>query len=392
MRASPDPGDRKVIIVAGALVVLTTVAGLLFPPAGADISPGYPSSYSTSSEGGKAAYLLLKEMGFQVERWEQPPQDLPTEPRNLLLVLADPIMPATAEEKVRIRSFVRSGGRVLATGWLASQFFPEAVLAPQPKAGFGEETQHALLPGPLSRRAPEIMLRPRSRWKSTQPEQLSYYADAYGSTVVSCRLAKGQLIWWAGPEPLTNYGLTQAANLALFLNSAGRPGRTRVLWDEYFHGRRRSVVSYLLATPAPWLIVQFGILMAAVLLSYSRRWGPIRALAPSGTRLSPIEFVETVGDLYARQRAAREALAIAYHRFRFLLLRLGVPATASPEQAGRSLKERLGREAPEFLKTCQRSERALKGAAANESEALTLIQELHIYAERWRLGRRFRGD
>jgi hypothetical protein len=392
MPASLDPGDRKVIIAAGALLALTTIAGLLFRPAEAGPSPGYPSSYSTSSEGGKAAYLLLREAGSDVERWEQPPQDLPAQPQNVLLILTDPIIPPSAEEKARIRAFVRSGGRVLTTGWFAERFFPEVRLSPHPRIGLDEESLHALLPGPLSRGAPEIVLRPGSRWRTTQPEELSYYADAAGSTVVSCRMGKGRLTWWADAEPLTNYGLTRAGNLVLFLNSLGRPGRTRVLWDEYFHGQRRGFGSYMLATPAPWLIVQFGVLMVVVLAGYSRRSGPVRPLARSGERLSPLEFVETVGDLYARKRAAREALDIAYHRFRFLLLRLGVPTTASPEQVGRGLAERLGREASVFFKTCQRSERAVKGVAVNEAEALRLIQELHIYAERWRLAGRFRGD
>ena len=48
------------------------------------------------------------------------------------------------------------------------------------------------------------------------------------------------------------------------------------------------------------------------------------AVPAVASRLSPIEFVETVGDLYALKDAATAALETAVHRFR-LPISLGLP-------------------------------------------------------------------
>jgi Cu+-exporting ATPase len=55
------------------LLALTYAVG----PAPPQQAIGYPSSYSAEWAGTKAAYLLLREQGYPVERWEKSPEDLP---------------------------------------------------------------------------------------------------------------------------------------------------------------------------------------------------------------------------------------------------------------------------------------------------------------------------
>src|SRR5439155_24215129 len=112
--------------------------------------------------------------------------------------------------------------------------------------------------------------------------------------------------------------------------------------DEYFHGDRRSFWSYAASTPAPWALAQLGVMAAAALITFARRSGPVRPLA-SPSRLSPLEFIDTLGALYQRKGAAREALKTGYHRFRFVLSRrLAPPSSASPDDIARGVRERLG--------------------------------------------------
>lgn len=232
-----------------------------------------------------------------------------------------------------------------------------------------------------------------ARWGATHPHHLAYYGDADGSTVVRYRVGKGEVIWWAGSMPLENRGLRQASNLVLFLNSVGRLEGTRVLWDEYFHGQRPGFWSYIKRTPIPWSAVQFLVLALALLVTFARRHGPLRPATTAGIRLSPLEFVETVGELYARKHAAAGALEIAYHRFRFLLLRrLGLPDAATPAEIGRGVRERLGWTTPGLEETLHCSENAVKAAALRETEALRLIKELHDYARRFRLAGQYRAE
>jgi hypothetical protein len=389
MHVPLDPGDRKLLIVSGALLaILTVVATVLSPPAETS-SSRLPSSYSTAPGGAKAAYLLLGEMGYRVERWAAPPQQLPGQLQNVTLVLAEPFIPPTSEEQAGLQAFIYAGGRVLATGGFAASLLPQSEIHPL-KRRFPEPKQFpARLPGPLSRHAPTILMDGNARWTTALPNHLAYYGDKDGATVIHYRLGKGEVIWWADSLPLENNGLKQASNLNFFLNSFGPPETSRILWDEYFHGQRPGFWSYISRTPVPWSAVQFAALALALLLTFGRRHGPLRPVRTAGIRLSPLEFVETVGELYMRKRAAAGALEIAYHRFRFLLLRrLGLPDTATPGEIGRGVRERLGWKTPGLEETLQKSEQALKSTSLRETEALRLVQELHDYAGRLRLAGR----
>ncbi len=224
---SLDNRDRKLLIVSGALLVGITVAALFFSPPLEGPSVGYPSSYSTARGGAKAAYVLLGEMGYKVERWASPPGDLPGQYGNgaehVLLVLAEPIIPPFTEDKLRLRTFIARGGQVLATGMTGASFLSENRLNASHETGFQFQKFVAELPGSLTRQAPEIVMKSDIRWPPPHPHQQRYYGDSEGATVVSYPLGKGEVIWWADSTPLTNYGLTQASNLMLFLNSVGEP-------------------------------------------------------------------------------------------------------------------------------------------------------------------------
>ncbi len=91
MPAFLDSRDLRFLIGAG--VVLVVLLGITYAvgPAPAQRSLGYPSSYASEWAGAKAAFLLLEEQGYHVERWEKSPEDLPANPDGALLVLAEPL-------------------------------------------------------------------------------------------------------------------------------------------------------------------------------------------------------------------------------------------------------------------------------------------------------------
>ena len=122
-----DSRDLRFLIGAG--VVMVVLLGLTFAlgPAPVQQSLGYPSSYASEWAGAKAAYLLLEEQGYRVERWEKSPEDLPENPDGAVLVLAEPTQAASASELAAIRRFVSAGGRVLAIGASAAALVPDAV-------------------------------------------------------------------------------------------------------------------------------------------------------------------------------------------------------------------------------------------------------------------------
>jgi len=389
MPVAIDPGDRKLLMVAAALLIGLGLAGYLLSPASLSSSAGFPSSYGTNSTGAKAAYLLLGDMGYRVERWTASPDELPADARGVVLVLAEPVIEPSSDEASRLAAFIRRGGTVLATGASGGNALPSHEFVPTHKPVYAFQRFRPESSTPLTRDAPEILMESNFRWGKLFPGQEKVYGDADGAVVISYRLGRGTAIWWADSSPLENFGLRQASNLMLFLNSVDSSGSAagpkRVLWDEYYHGQRAGFWSYVGKTPAPWGIVQLGVVAVAALLTFGRRSGPVRPLVTE-SRLSPLEFIDTLGGLYERKGASREALEIAYHRFRGALVpRLGLAPQATADDIVRGVGERLGWTEPRFRETLQGVERGVKSAGLKNAEALALVRELYDYSRRFRL-------
>jgi hypothetical protein len=386
-----DSADKKLLVLSGCVLVVLTIAAVFVPTGQQGASPGFPSSYSTAKEGAKAAYMLLDQLGFHVERWTQPPADLPTPPAHTVLIIAGATAPATTDEKQQLRDFVEQGGRLILTEMAGADLLDlkGIDLASTDLDAWTSFT--AEQPAPLTLGAPEVSMQSDVRWVHPPANLRRYYGDSGGATVAWLPMGKGEVIWWAGDSPLTNVGITRASNLTLFLNSVGAPGQTRVLWDEYFHDVRPGLWSYVSRTPLPWALAQLLLLGAAVLLTYARRSGATRALARE-SRLSPLEFVQTLGSIYERRRESTGALETAYSHFRFLMTRrMGTPSTAATADLIRAVQNRPGWALPGFSETIDQIDQAIKAGSVPEPKALAWIGELHGFAARLNLDPGFVG-
>ncbi len=336
--------DRKLLVFVAVFVILV-ITGLALLSSDPEEDIHFPSTYSAKSHGAKAAYLLLQESGYDVQRWQDRPANLPKEGDGFLLILAEPFYSFDKSDQQALQRFVASGGRLLATGFSGGMMLPE--------------------------------------------EKVS--GTAKHAVVVSYRVGKGEILWWGSSSPLNNVGITRGSNLELFLNSIG-PRSTHILWDEYFHGSRRSVLSQPWGPALAWGGIQFGVVCLAIVFGFSRRSGPIRPLAQV-SRLSPLEFVETLGGLYHRAQASPAALETMYQRFRYLLgKRLGLRNDITVEQMVRSARERLGYRDSDFLKVLDACEAATQNPDLRDSEALRLIQSLHEHANKLELSGKSRQE
>ena len=377
-----DPRDRRLLVGAGVAMVLLLALTYAVAPTAPQQSIGYPSSYSSEWAGAKAAFLLLQQSGYDVERWEKSPEDLPEPSRNVVLVLAEPSDAGTPSERTAIRRFVQGGGRVLVTGASGAKVAPDANAVAVPDWNLKPKAFSALEPSPLSRNAPEITMVAPDDWASDQPAQVAVYGKEDKPVVVAYKVGKGEVIWWASSSPFSNGSIRESGNLALFLNSIGPPSESRVLWDEYFHGARGSLLSFFLETPLPWAGVQLGIVLLAAVFTLSRRWGPLW-VPVSDSRLSPLEFVDTLGDLYKSAHASPAAVGVAYQRLRSLLARkLETPVNAKLPELCRAASRRFGWPEDALLDTLARSERAMRSLKSDEGEALELVRNLHDYLDR----------
>jgi hypothetical protein len=392
--------DRKLFLGAGFVFVLLVVGALVFSSGGQGKAE-YPSSYSSASGGAKAAYLLLSETGYEVQRWEKPLSDLPLA-KTETLILAEPDEAPTREERERLKAFISSGGHVIATGMFAGTFLPENESVPDILSGMTWKKASSLSPSQITRAAPEIVLAPRAYWPSPSAAY-PLYGSGDHTLVVKYSFGRGEVLWWASATPLTNAGLKEPGNLQFFLACLGdrslnhqNPGEetTEILWDEYIHGYRQTLAGSIAHSPVKWLFAQLVLLALAVVATFSRRSGPICA-PTTEVRLSPIEFVHTLGGLYERAGTASVVVDICYRRFRYWLTRrLGVAGNTSVEELASAIRNRWGFDRggvddgyigggftnDQIIATLRNCEAAKSDPFLQAPVALHLLQELDGYA------------
>jgi hypothetical protein len=378
-----DGNDRKIMLVAGILVVLLVTGALIFGK-GQGSKAELPTTFSTASGGAEAAYLLLQQSGFKTERWEMPLSDLP-DPRGKTLILASPMAAPTPGERESLARFLLGGGRLIATGMFAGVFLPRNSSIPDYLGAMTWKRMRALSPSAITRAAPEITIAPEAFWQADS-SALPLYGDEASVRVAKFRFGKGEVIWCASATPFTNAGLREPGNLEFFLAAIGdRP--TEVLWDEYIHGYQETTAGSVWHSAVMWIFLQLGLLSLMVLATFSRRSGPI--VSPVTTaRLSPLEFVHTLGGLYERAQAASVAVDISYQRFRYWLTRrLGMAGNASIDDLQQAILDRWNAQNERLINTLRECESARYHPDLGPAEGLQLVQDLYKFADELKLFR-----
>jgi hypothetical protein len=223
---------------------------------------------------------------------------------------------------------------------------------------------------------------PASTWGVGNPAHRVQYGCAGQPAVVEYDWQKGRVVWWASSTPLENGSIARAHNLDLFLNSLGPREGHKFYWDESLHGEVRSEWSYAGGPALTLLWIGLPTVGLLVVLSFSRRSGPVRDLPPP-PRVTPIEFLEALGSLYKKADAASAAVSVAWERFRRHSLKLcGV---RSQKLGAKELAAVIRRRFPGVDEALEADLVACEEAAWGESvhprHALKLVQTLHRHEE-----------
>jgi len=327
----------------------------------------------------------LQDLGYKVERWERSPSDLPVDASNTVLVLARPFRFPSPAEKNALQIYLSHGGKVLATGNTAEMYLPQADTDREPLPSPSWKDYQPQLLTPLTRGG-AIKMSPTAYWHNASTAALAHYSDESRPIVVSYKVGKGEVIWWGGSTPLTNAAIGSSGNLALLLNSLGDASEVHVYWDEYFHGYRSSVWSYFRGSPPiMYALLQCLVVFVLLLFTFSRRNGPIHPWSEP-VRLSPLEFVHTLGNLYRRANATHSALEVPYIRFRTLATRqLGIKTDVPAADLARAVRSRLGYKDDDLDKLLQQIESALYDPVLAEARALELVQQLSRHVQNLKL-------
>ena len=381
---SLDAKDRRMLLwCVGIAMCLAVAIGFLLPSANSNSNP-LPSTYLSGQHGARAAYETLLRSNYAIERWERPLTDLAaTAGPETVVIFAEPLTREPANLKA-VRQILEHGGRVLSTG------FWGAFLLPGEAGDTPDEFNFAackLDPEGLDALAGsgEVWMVPQATWRLGNPAFRVDYSCAGQPAVVEYEWGKGHAVWWASSTPLENGSLARAQDLDLLLNALGPREGHHFYWDESLHGEIRSTWSY--ASGPAWNLLWGGlaVLGMLVVLSFSRRSGPVRDL-PAVVRATPIEFLDALGSLYRNAGASSTALAIALERFRRTVLRLcglrGQPLNAAEIAA--AVRRRFPQADENLEADLKACEEAAWGETLTPREALKLIQKLNSHVEQLR--------
>lgn len=321
-------GDWRFLLGFSSVVLLLIVITGLLAPNREDRDPT-PTTWNSGASGAKAAYLLLGQLGYTTVRWEHPEAELSTiDAAHATLIFAEPSPSfAALSDKNRQQPFIdflRRGGRIVAAGSTVDIFLPDAEISASDRLDAGLCFTTPEGPSPLAR-AGELQMPAPVRWRTDNPAVRVAQRCGDAPVVVSYPSGSGEIIWWASASPLTNQGLHKDANLRLLLASVGSTDRT-IYFDEYMHGINESPWTTTHGTPLTGIILQTSCVAALLLFSFARGTGPHRALVQP-PRASPLEFVESMGALYAKAGASQVAISAAERRLaEFLAHQCGIPA------------------------------------------------------------------
>jgi hypothetical protein len=372
-------GEQRGFIVfgVGLLLLMTLVAWL--SSSQKDEGEGTPSSYSVQRHGAKAAYLLLQKSGYAVERWKQPPAGLPADAAGVMLVLAGPESYPQPEEMSGITRFLLRGGTVLLAGVRPDSFVPQSDAKDgDVRVGFSECKPVA--PTSLTRGGP-ISQDGDLVWDSSKAAAVVHFValskddQRAQPVVVSYPLGQGRVIWCASALPLTNAGIRDRHNLDLLFNSVG--DNRRILWDEYYHEQHEKASAHATNPAQMWALAQAGFLALLVILTFSRRSGPVVPLVRE-SRLSPLEFVETLGSVFHRAHGTQVAVEIAFGRFQQIAARrLGIRGNASANDILLAMAQRGLKVPPDVAALVSRSDEVVRDTELSEKQALGHVQALN---------------
>ncbi len=369
--------DRKLllILVAAMVIVLLGVSVISRTKEDTDIRPSVDNS---GAAGAKAVFVALGELGVNVSRWDEPLAKLnsfPPERTTLLLLEPSFSMEERKENAAALQQFMERGGRVLMTGPAWASLLPDGEV--QAPGTFAPTLCYSTPEGPGElAQVGEVEMRFNGGWKAQGPQFRVEQRCMNQAVVVRFPVGKGEAIWWSSSTPITNAGLKTENNLKLVLASIGN-GR-QVLFDEEVQAPHARSEHLLRGLPLWWLLGQFAVAFILLVLSFSRRKGPLRTPVEL-PRSSPVEFATSMGDLYEKAGATGAATEAAKRRLlRMLQKDAGIDRTAvenGPEAIADSLQIRLGGVWSNLADDLRKAEET-KNEPLNARSALVLVKAM----------------
>jgi hypothetical protein len=366
-----------------ALLVLVTIAAAIQQTRSGQM-PAL-SSLSSSPDGGRALWLWLEELGYEVAQEAASTFEPPTEAG--LILLLEPLTEITAEEWRLLDAWVEGGGTLILAG--ESFGMREAVLHYEfelaymlaPVSGLPPQTPLWLSPpgGAADLQAHAYLVTDRQ-------DYVAHIASADKPIILSFEQGQGRVILSAASFPFSNAGLKKVGNPALVLNmisAAKRPGR--VWFDEWHHGLRATETrvvgpgDWLRYTPAGHALLYAAAVIFGAILLAGRHFGRPVPLPQDLARRAPLEYITAIANL---NRRARQRAAVLDQYRHWLKRRLGQRYRLDPTLPDEQYLAQLNGFNPRLdMASLQNLLARLRQKRVNESELVRLAEETATWLE-----------
>jgi hypothetical protein len=325
--------------VPAIAIVLLAVIAMLFGGGPEQVDHG--TSYDASPGGSRAAYLVLEELGYPVERSRRPAAG--DEIRWLLFPSK-----MGKKEAAFLDRWVQRGGTILLA--VDEPTLAERLGLPIEVFGSGGEESFPRFTAKgesYPAAAPDVSRLLAGETVVFGPPGDDTWGEIDGDPLITIHEhGEGQIWLLHRPDVLANANLRGDDNAILACRLAdamlARSPGSRLAFDEYCHGLRDRPNAMELLFRPPVLGVTLQVLLVAVLVlwHYGVRFGPIRP-APPPPRRSKEEFLDAMAELLTRNGDRAEAFrTVRNDLLRRLESELGLPAGTPVEQ---TVSEAAGR-------------------------------------------------
>jgi hypothetical protein len=340
------------------------------------------SSYSVARNGGKVYYLLMRKLGYKVERLENKLASIGE--KGAALIILVPQASISEGDADWCRQFIVSGGTVLIADEDDNEIFRRFGIVPYRVTASGAAEEVIPIPSPVTGGAQKVLISTSSRLKFSTLQGDSreiIIVDEKGVIMAEVRHGKGRLIVSTAPEIFSNELIQKEDNSLLAVNCINSaPGGRPVFVDEFHHGfRDRQTLLQSLDVPAKYLLFQ---ILCLIFLVFLRSGMTFQSPLPYGIeeRRKPLDFINTMAALYQRAEARIGILSVLYFNCRRNLARsMGLASEMDNEQLARSYSGEGTPEETELRLTLAECEESIKQGAIDDKRLLKLARKLHSY-------------
>lgn len=338
-----------------------------------------PTTYDTGKRGYKAFYLLLKKMGYNINRFERDFDELKDDPASVLLIIKPYSRIIKREDPGKLINWVKKGNRVL----LMADDYNGVYSALKIKLDYVLQSDLKDPKGTVSDNVKLVKDVGVTRIIPEKDEFETILEDKNGIIFARIELGKGEIFIFSAPGIFKNSSIDSDGNVILITNILKHIGKTKVLIDESLHGYNFSKKSNIFRMPPilNLILIQLSIALFIFYLVMMKRFGKPRRLKEDTLRTST-EYIHSFAGLFMKAHTHDFALSNAIRSFKRKIAGVYRISPDTPDEKFlESLKYIPGADRGVIESVLEKCRKAGKEKDLSDAELVKLCNELDRIAK-----------